>query len=229
MNLLKELLRVSDPAIVLESDGPIELADIIKAFPKYHSKAISKLWGGERLTWKGKSFFTGDDWGPAYKEADKAAKREVKNQDTFEENIEISGKTDDKNHRIEVNWDEKIDPSDISEVYVGYNPKNDKLYIGYDAWTESLKFEEAYEKAFEETVGREIDDKNNDDTKLYQSATKKYRAEGYGFWGLIFEVSFNGTSMEADEVISIMNGGFYKTMFKEFKKRNPNVIDIRLD
>lgn len=62
MSILQELLRLKEAGTV-----PVELRSVIASFPKHHQKALSQLWGGQRLVWHGMRFFDDGKLGEAYK------------------------------------------------------------------------------------------------------------------------------------------------------------------
>ncbi|TXG76450.1 hypothetical protein E6P97_03480, partial [Patescibacteria group bacterium] len=65
MSILKELLALAEAPEV-----PVELKDVIAAFPKNHTKALRHLWGGKRLVWHGERFFDDGELGSAYTKAE---------------------------------------------------------------------------------------------------------------------------------------------------------------
>lgn len=230
MKILKELLGLTNPDMVFEAEVPVELSAIVQAFPKHHEKAFQKLWGGKRIVWHGKRFFDDGDLGPAYKEAEKAAEEYIKNGYNTDANLDISGEVDGEEYHDTVIWDVQFSDDEKQECYLGYDPKRDTLFIGFDAWADEGEFNDAFDKAFEEMTGEEYNMENDEHQKIFNEAWEEYKTAGYGFWGLIFEISIDANGeMTAEEALSPMLGGFYKGMFKLFKQQNPNVIDLRLD
>ena len=228
MSILKELLGLTDPDMLFEANVPIELADVIKHFPKHHEKALSKLWGGQRLVWHGMPFFGDNELGEAYTKAEKAAEAYIEDGYNADANIDFDGEVDGAEISDTVTWDVTFDKNEKQECYLGYDPKRDKLIIGFDAWANEEDFNEAWDKAFEGAVGEEFDSDNPEHEAIFKRAWDEYK-DGYGFWGLCFEISFNGGEMEAEEALPPMTNGFYKGTYKLLKQQNPNIVDLRLD
>jgi hypothetical protein len=226
MKILKELLGLTNPDMVFEAEVPIELADVVAAFPKHHGKAFSKLWGTKRLVWHGKRFFEDGTFGPAYKEALAVTDDYIKDGYNTDANLDISGTVDGEDYQDTVTWD--IEFSDTQEVYLGYDPKKDKLYLGYDAWATEDEFNSAFDKAFEEMTGEEFNNELPVHEAIFNEAWREFK-HNFDFWGLIFEISMDGDSMTAEEAMSPMPHGFYHGVFKMFKQQHPNVIDLRRD
>ena len=234
MQLLKELLSLQE-----SPDVPVELKDIIKAFPQNHGKAIAKLWGTRRLVWHGMRFFDHDELGEAYKKAEDAVEEYMAAEDV---KVDLSLELDaaklvydneedsDAPGHATIEWEAEVDFNDCQEVYLGYDPKKDKLYIGFDAWGNSdaeEAFNDAFEDAFEEATGTKFDDDNEEHQELHQEIWDQYVK--MGFFGLIFEITDMHGDFSAEEAMAPMNGGFYRGTYKTFKRNHPNVIDLRLD
>lgn len=229
MSILKELLGLTDPDMLFEADVPVELKDVIAAFPKHHGKALSKLWGGKRLVWHGKRFFEDGELGTAYIEAEKAAEEYIGNGYNTDANMDIGGTIDGEEYDDSMTWDVQFESDEKQECYLGYDPKRDVLYIGFDAWASDEEFNSAFDKAFDEMVGEEHDMDNDEHQAVYNKAWEEYKDGGFGFWGLVFEISLEGDEMVAEEALPPMTGGFYKGTMKLFKQQHPNVVDLRLD
>jgi len=229
MSLLQELLSLHEAPEV-----PIELKDLIKAFPNHHSKAISKLWGGKRLVWHGDRFFDGHDLGPAYLKSIAAAHYEMKNGDPIEVNLpfQVKASEDDEDGghditEVDFTFHAEIEPRDTQECYLGYDPKKDKLYIGFDVWLDENGLNEQFDKAFEDETGEQHDLDNEDHQATYQEVWDAFKK--HTMYGMVFEISHDGDEYTAEEAVAPMQGGFYRGTRKIFQHQHPNVIDIRLD
>jgi hypothetical protein len=229
MSILKELLGLTDPDMLFEADVPVELKDVIAAFPKHHGKALEKLWGGKRLVWHGKRFFDDDELGAAYIEAEKAAEAYIEDGYNTDAHLDISGTIDGEDYSDSMTWDVQFEKDEKQECYLGYDPKSDKLYIGFDAWASEEEFNSAFDKAFEDMTGEEHDMDNEEHQAIFHEAFEAYKELGFGFWGLIFEITMEGDEMVAEEALPPMTNGFYKGTYKLFKQQHPNVVDLRLD
>lgn len=230
MNLLKELLLIMDPLRLQEAEIPIELKRLFGpgVSDNFSQKALAKLWGGQRLIWHGDKFFSDEQLGPAYQGALNAAEKIIDDGDS------------DTEASIDINTDEMSDTMTWTvqfgrngdgqqEVYLGYDPIRDKLYIGFDAWASEEGFNEAFDKQFEEMHGESYDSDNESHDATFRDTFKQYQEQGFGFWGLIYEISHNGGDYQAEEAMSASLNGFYRGMFKEFKSKHPHVVDLRLD
>lgn len=234
MLILRELLRLSDPLRLNEAEVPIELADLIKAFPNKHGKALQKLWGGKRLVWHGKRFFDDDNVGDAYDQAEEAAKEALRSGDPISINVQVDahdmpGLQEGAQGSSEFDYTVELDPNqDIQEVYLGYDPKRDKLYIGFDAWAhDETTRDEEFDDAFKEATGEEFDIDNPDHYTVYNKMHNNMKDTG--FYGLLFEITDVGGEFNAEEAMPPMEGGFYRGTYPQFKRRNPHIVDLRLD
>jgi hypothetical protein len=228
MKTLKELLGLQDPDMLYEASAPVELKAVIDAFPKHHPAALAKLWGGKRLVWHGERFFDDDELGPAYIKAEAAAEEYCRDGYNTDANMDLHGEVDGEEVNGSMTWDVQFD-DEKQECYLGYDPKKDKLYIGFDAWASDEDFNEAFEKEFKDMIGDDHDMDNDEHNKIYTEAWNEYQHGGFGFWGLVFEISHNGSSYEAEEALPPMQGGFYRGSYKLFKQQHPSVVDLRLD
>lgn len=242
MQLLKELLAIHEAPEV-----PVELKDIIAAFPKNHGKALEKLWGGRRLVWHGMRFFDHDDLGEAYTKSMAAVEETVDDQGGIEveQSMELrihpsmladedEGDEDrddnDAPMHAEIEWKDTLKYSDMQEVYLGYSPKRDKLYIGFDAWGNGEEeFNQAFDEAFEEATGVPYDHDNEGHHEVYNELWQELQRSKMGFYGVIFEITDLHDSFHAEEAMAPMAGGFYRGTFSTFKRQHPDVVDLRLD
>lgn len=239
MSILKELLGT-----LLENDEmpkkpvkTVELDDIVKFFPGHHEAAIRKLWGTERLTWHGKKFFEGEELGDVYIEAEDAVDAviqdvKVDGQITLSP-VYRSGLPELEFEDDFVEWEITFGKQDKQEVYLGYDPETDKLYMGFDAWANEQDYNDAFDDEFKRIVGEEFDYENEVHAAIAQQAWEAYQKGKLGFYGIIFEISIDKSSNmidEAEELPEFTNaGGFYRGVYTQFKSRYPHVLDLRLD
>lgn len=240
MLLLQELLAIHEAPEV-----PVELKDVIEAFPKHHGKALEKLWGGRKLVWHGDRFFDHNELGDAYQKSLDAAEEFINDGYEAEVHMHVNAEQLVASHDDGEDEDNEQAPgsADLSfqaglgdgdggsrqECYLGYDPVKDKLYIGFDAWTSEDTFNEEFDKAFEEATGEEYDGDNEGHQEVFNAAWEEYKNEHLGFWGLVFEITHSGDTYQAEEAFPPMAGGFYKGMYNLFKRNHKNVIDLRLD
>lgn len=232
MQLLKELLSLQE-----SPDVPIELKDIVNAFPRQHGKAISKLWGTRRLVWHGMRFFDHKTLGEAYTKSEEAVEEYMDREDL---NVELSfqldaskivvdnDEDDDAPGYADVEISHTLEYKDMQECYLGYSPKKDKLYIGFDAWGgNDEEFNEAFEKAFEEATGLHFDDSNEEHQEVYTDVWHEYGESGA--YGVIFEITDVHGEFDAEPAMAVMPGGFYRGVYTKFKRTHSDVVDLRLD
>jgi hypothetical protein len=231
MQLLQELLALREAPEV-----PVELKDIVAAFPKHHAKALEKLWGGRRLVWHGDRFFDHNELGDAYVKAEAAAEAYINDGYETEVNQEIEADDlvdgSDAPGNADFTWMAGFGDQDggsRQECYLGYDPVKDKLYIGFDAWVDEDNFNNDFDAAFKEATGLEYDSDDEQHHEVYNNLWQEYQSEGYGFWGLVFEITHNGDDYHAEEAFPPMAGGFYRGMYRQFKANHKAVIDLRLD
>lgn len=235
MSILRELINLqenADDIKVVKSNEPLELADIVEYFPSKHKAVLDKLWGTERLTWHGKKFFDENNLGDAYVDAEEAVDA-VFNDVRVDGGITISPVFKSGFPELDfdpdtVEWEVEFDKNDKQEVYLGYDPKTDKLYMGFDVWIDESVYNEAFDEQFERIVGERFDDENKVHQEIARETWEKYNKSMQGFYGIIFEITHDDA---AEELPQFTNpGGFYGgDSYKEFKRQYPNVIDLRLD
>lgn len=208
MKLLTELLNLIESP---EPQGPVDIFDAVKYFPKNTAKAVQTLLKNGRLQVNGKDFF-----------------------EFLDDVLEPAGQKALKKHEFEWSLDEIIDdesiagevPADDSqEVYCGYSPSKNAFIVGFDVWINEGEFDELFERTFKRVRGHRFDYDNTDDRKIYVQAWKEFQNQI--FHGYAVEVSINGKAgnFEASSV-----GGFYRsTVMSEIKSEFPDLIDLRLD
>ena len=217
----RPVLEDEDGPKVGEDDGKglIEVATVVKdRKPEFAKKYLRALWGKPRLAYHGMPFFGSGD--TAYDHINDAVETAVKNGLEVEMSIPVEG-TDDLD-MDELNYQATI--SDQQEVYLGYDPKDDTLYVGVDAWLREEDFNEAWDREFENATGQAFDDEDDEHQKVFQSAWKEYRDSG--FVGILFKLSKDLD--DADDVIT-MPGGFYAGIYRGRELKGMGLIDLRLD
>jgi hypothetical protein len=218
MSILQELMTLLE-------EKPIELHDVIKYFPKHHGKALSKLWGGTRLMWHGDRFFGDGDLGPAYHKALEAAEKYMKDGYNTEVQMEVEGPDGDSE---EMNIDVQFKDEEPQECYLGYSPKYDKLYIGFDCGVSESDFNDEFDRAFEQAHGESNDIDNEKHAAIFNKVWEDYKREKYSFWGLIFEITHDGEKYQAEEFLPPDPGGFYHKMYRHLRSMHPDIVDLRL-
>lgn len=239
MSTLQELLKLQDPLQLNEADVPVELQRLFSdgVSANFAKKAIEKLWGGRRLTWHGDRFFDHNELGAAYVKAEEAAEAFINDGYNEEVNMQIDAAhladlDEDANGEIDFTFDVEFGTAhggDHQEVYLGYSPSHDKLYIGFDAWVSEDNFNDGWDAAFKEATGTDYDSDNEEHQAVFNEAWTEYKDDGYGFWGLVFEITNHHGEYSAEEALPPMAGGFYKGSYKLFKSHHPDVVDMRLD
>lgn len=225
MRILQELLALSP---LHEAVTTIELANVVKSFPNKHGEALQRLWGKSRLVWHGKKFFDEHgDLGPAYQDAITAAKHHIEHSaGAIENSIEFDGEIDGQEVSGTIDWESKID-SDMQECYLGFDPKNDTLIVGFDGWINEEDFNEAFDKQFKKETGIEYDMDNKEHEAIFNKVWKEYQEKKLGFYGVAYEVTFDGTEEDAEEALPPMAGGFYRGTRNLLKQQRKSLVDLR--
>lgn len=212
-----KLLEAADQA----PPGPIELKDLIEYFPGNYAKAIQKMWGKDRLEYNGMKFFAKGALGEAYAKANGAVKAVMKEGD-FTVPVLLAMPNGEALGMIEFEYDAHID--DSQEVYLGYSPENDQLYLGVDAWLSENDFNEEWDKQFKKNTRVAYDEEDEEHSALFHDAWKKYtNMHGYG---VLFELS---KDLERAEPVIESQGGFYSGVRKTPQFKQLGLTDIRLD
>jgi hypothetical protein len=224
MKMLQELLTLR------EAFEKIELKDLITHFPKFHGKALEKLWGGSRLVWNGDAFFTDSQWGPAYKKSVAACEAYAKDGYNTDATISLdTGGIGESHHGGDFTFDIEFKDADMQEVYCGYRTEDDTLFIGFDTWVSEDAFNEAWDKEFQNETGEEFDHENDQHREVFDKAWAEYQREGLGMWGVLYSIT-HGDDAYTAEATDAQPGGFYRGIYKKMKADQGNeIIDLRLD
>lgn len=234
-------MKLNEILLEKKSEGPpVEIGELIKAFPSKHEKAIHKLWGGKRLVYKGQPLFLVDDnghvtdLGPAYEGADKAVEDFLKNPDV---EVEVYFKGNSETVHLDSEGD-----LEGQEVYLGYDPKTDRLWIGYDMFLRDDGADEgpvwnAFADLYYDHFGvRWIDDPDMKDSeqkrldKQQGKAWKDFIEESHSlFQGALFELSSkNGRQFKIEKEWFFPNG-FYRGIHGTDWFKSKKLVDLRLD
>lgn len=225
LNEIKDITPNEDAKLALLESAdaaPIEVADVIKNFPSQHKKALQKLWGGPRLVYHGMKFFD-----EIYDQIDDVL---TKAMETVE--VDISIPLDErfvhainpKSQWLDFEYSCRVD--DMQEVYMGYDPKSDSLYVGIDGWINEEDFNEEWDKQFKRTMREDFEHDEPAHNKLFADAYKKYQK--LGFQGVLFKLNKRGRSFKASEVMS-NDKGFYQGTYKSPDFKELGLVDLRLD
>jgi len=249
MKLLQELLSLNEAPnvpIELEKLGKKAVQSGDKSQMDFLQSMARKHWGGANLMWHGMRFFDQDgDTGPAYDKSIAAVEEafdvdDIKaessmylNANNYVAQQHSGGDEHDDDMppgEAEIEWEETFYFKECQEVYIGYSPKRDKLYVGFDAWGNDEEFNNAFDKAFEEATGEEHNLDKEEHDELYREVWKEYTDGKMGFYGLLFEITDHNGEFHAELAYDPMQGGFYRGVYKIFKRNEgADVIDLRLD
>lgn len=202
---------------ITEGDTPesFELKDIVTNFPTKYDKMIKALWGKDQLTYKGKKLFADGLLGPVYEGAIKAAEKELGRM-TIE--FELPDPEDGGDSFMSI--DNMRFEEDAQEVYLGYDPKQDQLFIGFDAWLSEDLYNDATQK---------FDDSDPEVEKGLNAAWKFF--SDHRFYGVLLDLdTSDGVRFRASENqdVGSQPGGFYKAVYKKIKT-DMKLVDLRLD
>lgn len=201
--------------------GPIELKDLIKYFPSTYAKAIQKMWGKDRLVYKGMKFFDNGSLGEAYDKANDAVEQAMKDEG-FTAPVSLAIPDGEDLSMTHFEYEAHVD--DSQEVYLGYASESDKLYLGVDAWLNENDFNEEWDKQFKKETGQTYNEDNEDHSALFHDAWKKY--SNMGGYGILFELDDDLTSAEP---VIMSQGGFYRGVRADPQFKRYGLVDVRLD
>jgi hypothetical protein len=141
-NILSELLTLRE-AEEAKANAPAELKDIVKAFPNNAAKAVQAMLDKGRALFMGKDISLGGDW---YDDLANKAEEVMKNKVRINFSLDVDHRTA---HAISDDYDDEplvleVKIADGQECYCGYSPATNKLYFGFDAWTD---LEEEYKRS----------------------------------------------------------------------------------
>lgn len=219
--VLRPVLEDEDGPKVGEDDGKglVEVSEVVKGRkPEIAKKYLRAMWGKPRLAYHGMPFF--GSGGTAYDHINDAVKAAI--DQGFEVDVSIDVQGTDSVDMDELNYQATID--DQQEVYLGYDPRDDTLYVGIDAWLREEDFNEAWEREFKNATGEQFDDENDEHQKVFQSAWREYK--DMGFYGILFKLSKDLDDVEEELVIP---GGFYAGIYRGHSLKRMGLIDLRLD
>lgn len=212
---------LEDGQKVGEDDGKglIEISTVVKdRKPEFAKKYLRAMWGKNRLAYHGMPFFGEGETG--YQKIDAAVEEAIRQGLEVDVSINVEGTDDLDMDTLEY----RALVLDHQEVYLGYDPKSDSLYVGIDAWLDENDFNEAWDREFENATGEKFDDENDEHQKLFQSAWKEYK--DVGFYGILFKLSDDLSEVEEELV---MTGGFYAGIHRGQELKRMGLIDLRLD
>lgn len=224
MSLLKELLGIAEAA----STEPVDITALADRSPKYLEQYVHALsaQNENRLTYKGKSIF-----GEIYNKLEEAGQAFLK-----KEELEISVQIDSS--VIEqiggTDWDSydyvaAVD--DANEVYLGYSPSEDALYIGFDCWLSEDDFNDNWDKAFKDNVGVSYDDEDPLHEKLLSKTWKAYLNQKNNA-SYLLRYSAGNLSVEMsseDSMVSKPSQLFYSIIYGSQRFKALKLVDLRLD
>lgn len=211
MNNLKELLSLheaADPSHEsIPKDGPVDIKDVVKYFPKQGDKAIHAFARKGRLQFGGKTLYDADyEPGAGLNKAIKAAKDAIDDEEV-EVRVGMAGSNEDFEFHSKV--------EDASEVWVGYDTESNELLIGFDCWTSEQDFNDAWDSQFEKNFDEEFNMDDYDHEKIFNKSRKEY-IDGYSMVGMLVIVDSKYNAR-----IEEMPGpnGFIRSIYKAIKSQ----------
>lgn len=228
MSLLKELLGITEAA----STEPVDITALADRSPKYLEQYVHALsaQNENRLTYKGKSIF-----GEIYNKLEEAGQSLLKKEkvDVYVplDNVGIDDIAVDGG---DVDWHEftyEASLADAQEVYLGYSPSTNALYIGFDCWLDEEDFNDNWDKEFEENVGVDYDDSLPNHEKFLSKVWKKY-LNGHNNAGYLLKWDGKSltTEMSSDDGFNEKKSKlFYSAIYTSSQFRALKLVDLRLD
>lgn len=191
-----------------------DIQELVKTFKTKAQieKHVHKLWGTDKLTFKGQAFFAGSDFGPVMKNAMAKADKGLGRA------LEVDLEYKSVGNTVDIAIDEK------QLAYVGYSQTNDMLYFGYDVWLNSEELEKEFDNLYEDETGEEFDPDNMETEKEWKNFIKQNPT----MYSVLIELSSNdGKKWDADLLDSAGNG-FYNGIRKTRQFKAMNLIDLML-
>lgn len=219
MSILKELLALCEA----EENKTFELSELFKNLSVDDAeKAVNKLWGSHKLTYKGSPFFTDSELGPAYVGAEEAAIEELKND------LEVTVTYESQSEDIRL---DDLGSDDVQEVYLGWKKETNQLYIGFDFWLKDDGADDgpvwkAFEKMYKDEYDKDLD--IDDDSSKWHAEWREYM-DNNAFRGLLFELASRDGAEFSAELVFDRSKGFYRGIHGAPEFKRLNLIDIRLD
>ena len=219
MKLIRELARISEA----EEQKDVDVVDIVKNFPSNHKKAIKILWGQERLTFNGLSFF---GKGGIYDQLPKAVSQFCNSRSYSGIGVYVDfGEYAD--NEIYVDYADTTDPEKVGqEVYMGYNPTSGELIVGYDTSLDEEVFNEEFEKQWKKTYNTPHDYDDPKQAKAYNVGWKEWQElRPYVAFSLTVENNVvKVKDEEAQDTDSFYSGGLH-----DLRNSMRSLINLRLD
>lgn len=227
-------MKLSEIKALTEADEntkPAELKDIVQLYPTKARQAILAMSKKGRVLYNGKPLFdVGGDFSNLFHVADEYASRYVKELE-FEKSIPLDIELEDDKYWESYDFEIRVD--DAQEVYLGYRPSDNCLYIGYDVWLDENDFNENWDKQFKKNLGEEFDNDNEQHEKIFNKAWEYYKKHSAND-GVLFKLVPSGQGFKAYEELKSSDLGDKGGMFYEGIHRTPQfktlgLVDIRLD
>lgn len=178
-----------------------ELASIVKFFPNKYKTIIHQQAGKpHKLKYQGLDLFDEDGDGPALDGAVHEVKRQVSAGD-----IRMGYRLPTP---LGASFEYEAPIREAQRVWTAYNPHNNTLLLGFDAWIDEEDFNTHWDKFFEEHTGEEFDYDNDEHERIFSQVHRNFMK--IGFYGLLFEVTINHRLKVEAELLSYSDGGFFK-------------------
>ena len=226
-------MKVSQLLSEADVSLPLELHDVVKFFPNTYKRVMSAKWGMDHpgtLMYHGHPFFASEEGETAYDHIEAAVKNILDDEEFgVEVNLTMDLRhldSDDDLQKDSHDFTFEAKVSDSQEVYLGYSPHDDALFVGYDVWIDEESFNEAWDREFREATGEEYDSDNPDHEAVFNGVWDHMKNDM--FFGMLFEVKEQGGHWVAEEV-STRQGGFYKGIYRGDQHfKSLDLIDLRL-
>ncbi len=214
---------VSQVAEELTSDGPVELKDLFEPGrkEKFGAAYVKKLWGNPRLQFQGRSILGGDD--NLYEDINGIIDGILSGMDPIEGYVPVEGT--DELDMDGYEYEFTVEKGDFQECYLGYDPKDNSLYVGIDAWVSEDQFNAGWDDAFRRATGERFDIEDDEHANVYNSAFKEYQKQG--FVGVLIHLT--GDPIDGGYIIEHKPGGFYRGIKHTSAFAQYGLIDLRLD
>lgn len=206
-------MQLSEITTLTEAGSrPVEIHDIFTKFqnPRNQLRAFNVKKNTNDLVWHGVPFKSDDEEEETVlKLVEETAENFLKDEqfDGPEISIEVQPFTIDG---VDYDPDWMVYNAKIAEIQmemIGYSPKDNAFYVGFDVWLSEDSFNEAWEEFFRKETDMEFDSDDHEHREVFNRAWQEYLKTP--FTGALVKVYRNNGALVAEEEY-IVDGGYHK-------------------
>lgn len=194
----------------IKNDDALELANIVRDFPKVYVKIIRQLAGKpHKLKYQGLDLFDEDGVGPVLHDAIKEIRRRINVDRKYSVDVCIHAPLGGRyQHLDELPFEATV--ADVQHVWTAYIPSKNSLLMGFDAWINEEDFNSEWDNYFQQRTGEPFDIDNETHEALFAIAHRNFI--NLGFFGLLFVVSVSAGGVLDINLLDSCQNGFFKGM-----------------